>query len=313
MSTPAAATSDAAPSSSPERHPGALLLGLALAAMLLMWSFNYVAGKIALRTLDPLALASFRMVTAALVILPLYFAQRERQPLVPRTLVELRYIFFLGLAMAVNQCLFTIGLAFTSSGHSSVILACGPVLVLLLAWMMKQEARTTGKILGTALAFGGVLVLESERGLFAKSPFLTGDLITLAGTTSFAFYVVFGKRIAREYSSITMNTLNLLVCGALLLPVAVWRGIALDWKSVGWPGWLGMLYMAVFSSVAAYVLFYWALRHMTASRVAAVNYFQPVGAIAFAALFLGESPTASLVAGAALVVLGVWLAEQGKG
>lgn len=281
--------------------------------MLLMWSLNYVAGKIALRHMDPLTLASFRLVCAALVILPFYFAQRERRPLFPRSRQGIWYIVMLGVAMALNQSLFTVGLAFTSSGHSSVILACGPVIVLLLARAMKQEMLTTGKILGTALAFSGVLVLESEHGLFARSPFLVGDLITLAGTTSFAFYVVFGKEIAREYDSITMNTMNLVVAGAVLLPVAVWQGTHLDWKSVGWAGWAGMFYMAAFSSVAAYVLFYWALRHMTASRVTAVNYFQPVGAIVFAALFLGEKATGYLLVGAALVLVGVWLAERAKG
>lgn len=279
--------------------------------MMLMWSFNYVAGKVALRHLDPLSLASFRMVCAALVILPFYFARRERQPLLPKSRSAVVYVVMLGVAMAMNQGLFTVGLAFTSSGHSSVILACGPVLVLLLARAMKQEVLTTVKILGTALAFGGVLVLESEHGLFARSPFLAGDLITLAGTTSFALWVVFGKKIAREYDSITMNAQNLLVAAVVLSPLALWQGIHLDWKSVGWVGWAGMFYMAAFSSVAAYVLFYWALRHMTASRVTAVNYLQPVGAIVLAALFLGEKATGYLLAGAALVLLGVWLAERG--
>jgi drug/metabolite transporter (DMT)-like permease len=252
-------------------------------------------------------------VCAVLVILPFYFAQRERSPLFPRTRSGLVYVFLLGVAMAINQSLFTVGLAYTSSGHSSVILACGPVIVLLLARAMKQEALTTGKILGTALAFAGVMILETEQGLFTRSPFLTGDLITLGGTTSFALYVVFGKKIVREYDSITMNTVNLAVAAGVMLPIAVWKGIRLDWQGVGWAGWTGMFYMAAFSSVAAYVLFYWALRYMTASRVTAVNYFQPVGAIVLAALFLGERPTGHLLVGAALVVLGVYLAERGTG
>jgi len=278
-----------------------------------MWSFNYVAGKIALSHLDPLSLASFRLVVAALVILPFYLAQRDRRPLFPHDRAGAIYVVLLGLAMTVNQGLFTIGLAFTSSGHSSIILACGPVIVLLLAVAIKQESFTAGKLLGTALAFGGVIVLETERGLFAHSPFPKGDMITLAGTSSFALYVVFGKKIAREYDSLTMNTVNMVVCALAVAPLAIWQGIHLDWRSVGWAGWIGMFYMAAFSSVAAYVLFYWALRYMSASRVTAVNYFQPVGAIILATLFLHEPVTGYLLAGAALVVLGVYLAERGKG
>jgi drug/metabolite transporter (DMT)-like permease len=52
---------------------------------------------------------------------------------------------------------------------------------------------------------------------------------------------------------------------------------------------------------------------MDASRVAATNYFQPVGTILLAAAFLGERPTVYLLAGAAFVVLGVYLAERNAG
>lgn len=279
--------------------------------MLLIWSFNYVAGKIALRHLDPLTLASFRLELAALVILPFHFARRERGPLLPRNFGTLAYLLLLGVLMAINQGGFTVGLGYTSSGRSSVILACGPVIVLLVARAMKQEALTATKILGAAFAFTGVILLETEQGLFVRSPFLTGDLITLLGTTSFALYVVFGKRLAATYDALSMNTSNFVIAAIVALPLAIWQGIHLDWGSVGWAGWTGMFYMAAFSSVLAYTLFYWVLRYMTASRVTAINYFQPVGAIVLAALFLGEQPTGHLLVGACFVLVGVYLAERG--
>jgi O-acetylserine/cysteine efflux transporter len=85
----------------------------------------------------------------------------------------------------------------------------------------------------------------------------------------------------------------------------------LDWGGVGWAGWLGMIYMAAASSVAAYTLFYWVLRYMTASRVAVVSYFQPVAVILLSIAFLHEHPTRNLLLGTALVLLGVYLAERG--
>ena len=279
--------------------------------MLLIWSFNYVAGKIALRHLDPLTLASFRLELAAIVILPFFLSRRERSPLLPTNFRTFAYLLLLGVLMAINQGGFTVGLGHTSSGHSSVILACGPVIVLLFARAMKQEALTVTKILGTAFALAGVILLETEQGPFVHSPFLTGDLITLLGTTSFALYVVFGKRLAGTYDALSMNTSNFLVAGIVALPLAIWQGIHLDWGSVGWSGWAGMFYMASFSSVLAYTLFYWVLRYMTASRVTAINYFQPVGAIVLAALFLGEQPTRHLLLGACFVLVGVYLAERG--
>jgi len=105
---------------------------------------------------------------------------------------------------------------------------------------------------------------------------------------------------------------NLFAGAVLFVPLAVREGAHLNWASVGWAGWAGLFYMAAFSSVAAYVLFYWVLRYMEASRVSAVNYFQPVGAIIVAATFLGEHPTRHLLIGGALILLGVYVAERAK-
>jgi drug/metabolite transporter (DMT)-like permease len=263
--------------------------------MFVLWSFNYLAGKIALRHMEPFTLAAFRIDLATLVILPFYFFRKNRMRLQPRDIWTLSY---LGFFLVVNQVFFTVGLAYTTSGHSSMIL----------------EALTTGKFFGMAIAFTGVAILATEQGLNLRhSATLAGDLITLIGTTSFSVYAVLGKKFARQYDSITMNTFNLIAGALILLPISIHRAIHLNWGSVGGAGWTGLIYMAAISSVAAYTLFYWVLRYMDASRVAAVNYLQPIGAILVAAAFLGEVPTRNLLLGGALILLGVYLAERGRG
>jgi drug/metabolite transporter (DMT)-like permease len=292
------------------KRPNPFILGVALAAMLAMWSFNYVAGKVALQHFDGLTLAALRIELAAAILLPIYFLRRGRPAMSARDIWTLSY---LGWLLCLNQVFFTVGLAYTTSGHSSMILAIGPILVLLLAKAMKLEALTTAKILGMAIAFTGAAILASENGFnLRRSPTLAGDLLTLAGTSSFSFYVVLSKKVAKKYDSISMNAMNFFAGAAVLLPVALWRGVHLDWGSVGWAAWTGLVYMATISSVIAYTLFYWALRYMEASRVSAVNYFQPVGAILVAAAFLGEIPTRHLFLGGAMILLGVYITERAR-
>jgi drug/metabolite transporter (DMT)-like permease len=291
-------------------RPSSFILAFSLAAMLAMWSFNYVAGKIALRHIDGITLAAFRIEIAALIFLPIYFFRRNRPAMNAQDVWTLSY---LGLLLCANQVFFTIGLAHTTSGHSSMILAIGPIIVLLLARAMRLEALTTAKILGMVIAFTGATILAVENGFDLRgSPTLTGDLLTLFGTTSFSLYVVLGKKVASKYDSVSMNAVNAFAGAVALLPLAIVRGVHLDWSRVGWAGWSGMFYMAAISSVAAYTLFYWALRYMEASRVAAVNYFQPIGAILVAAAFLGEIPTRHLLLGGILIMAGVYLAERAK-
>ena len=276
-----------------------------------MWSFNYFAGKTALRFMDGLTLGTFRIQLAALIVLPIFFLNRKRTPLSGRDVWTLSY---LGFFLCFNQLFFTIGLAFTTSGHSSMILATGPIIILIFAHFLKLESLAAEKITGMAIACVGVFILATEQGLDLRhSATLEGDLFTLLATTSFSFYVVLGKKVASRFDSISMNTVNLVASSLLLLPITMRQAMHLNWGSVPMIAWAGLFYMAAISSVAAYTLFYWLLRHLEASRVAAVNYLQPVGAILVGAAMLGEVPTRHLLAGGALILLGVYLAERGKG
>jgi drug/metabolite transporter (DMT)-like permease len=277
--------------------------------MLLMWSVNYVAAKIALVHFDPITLVAFRFEVAGAVMLAIYLAQRRRMALERRHIWIFAYLAFLGVV--VNQGLFTIGLNYTTSAHSALIVAMDPILILALARAMGIESLTPGKVIGMGLAFVGIALLETENGSPAHSPLLFGDLISLGGAVGFSIYAVLAKRIADQYDAVALNTFNCVGAAILFLPLAIRQGIQLRWSSVPWQGWAGMCYMAVFSSVLAYLLFYWALRHMDASRVAVINYLQPILVILLATAFLSEHLTRHLLAGTALVLLGVYLAERG--
>jgi len=305
LTSPAAVTSDSEPP-----RPSKLTLAFWLLLMLVLWSGNYVAGKIALRTLDPITLTCLRLQLAALIMLAIYFSRGERQPLKLADAWPFLYLGFLGVV--VNQGLFTVGLNFTTSDHSAVIIAVGPIIILVLARALKLEALTAAKIVGMAISFVGVYLLETEHGSPAHSPFLFGDLITFGGVIGFSAYAVLGKRVAAQYDAIAMNTFNCVAAALLLLPLTIRQIIHLDWHSVALSGWLGMIYMAVGSSVGAYTIFYWVLRYMTASRVGAVSYFQPIVVILLSMAFLGERPSRMLLEGTALVLIGVFLAERGR-
>ena len=279
-----------------------------MATVLLLWSVNYIIGKITLKRIDALTLAVMRAELVAVILLAIYFAHRQRMPLRRRDIWTFVYLGFFGYV--VNQGCFIVGLGSTTSSHSAVLIASSPIIILLLASAMRLERLTLAKILGMAICFVGVVLLETEHGSPAHSPLLLGDLITLAGVLGFSAYAVLGKKVARAYDTVSMNAFNAAAAGLLLMPLAVRQGIRLDWKSVGLVGWAGLLYMAALSAVAGYLLFYWLLQHMDASRVVVVNYFQPVVVVLLSIPLLGERPTARLLESAALVLIGVYLAER---
>lgn len=290
------------------RRPNSVLLAAVLVAMLFIWSLNYIIGKITLRHIDPFTLVSFRFPVAAAVALSVYFSRSNRARLRLRHLWTFVYLGFFGIL--INQGCFTIGLNFTSSEHSVIVVALAPLFVLLFAWLLKLENLTAGKAFGMAVSIGGILLLEAGHRAPGHSPFLLGDLITLGGVTGFATYTVLGKRVAAEYDAISMTAFNIVVATILISPLTVHQALRLNWGSVGWVGWTGMLYMAALSSTTAYMMFYWILRYMDASRVVVLNYCQPVLVILFSIPILGEHPTRNYIAGSVLVLLGVYMAEH---
>jgi drug/metabolite transporter (DMT)-like permease len=295
-------------SGSAVRRPGPILLAASLTAILFIWSFNYIVGKITLRHLDAFTLVSFRFPVAAAVALAIYFSRPRRVGLRVGDLWTFVYLGFLGIL--INQGCFTVGLSFTTSEHSVIVVALGPIFVLLLACLLRLERLTAGKAIGMTISFLGILLLEAGHGASLHSPLLLGDAITLCGIAGFATYAVLGKRVADDYDAISMTTFNVVVAAILVSPLTIHQALHLHWRSVGWAGWAGMFYMAALSSTTAYTIFYWILRYMDASRVVVMNYCQPVLVVLLSIPILGEHPTRSFLAGSALVLLGVYLAER---
>ncbi len=275
--------------------------------MVLVWSSNFVIGKVALDYMEPLTLASFRVVLAAILLLPIFLA-RPRRERFPRG--DLGTFVLMGLlGVAMNQMFFTVGLNYTTAGHSSLIIATTPILILLLASLRGLEKVTGKKFAGMLLSFSGVAILALEKGISLRGGTLLGDLITLAGSLAFAFYTIVAKRVAHHYDSVATNFFNFMVGAALVSPIAVWQGWKLDWGAVKWQGWAGLVYMALFASAIAYLIYYWALQFLAASRLAAFSYLHPILAVLLASIFRGEAITRHLIGGGALVLVGVYLTE----
>ncbi|MGH9795027.1 MAG: DMT family transporter [Candidatus Acidiferrales bacterium] len=95
--------------------------------------------------------------------------------------------------------------------------------------------------------------------------------------------------------------------------MAVRQGLVLYWRAVAWQGWAGLAFMAAFASVIAYLIYFWALKHVAASRLAAFSYLLPLIATLLSIALLDEPVTRYLLIGGALVMAGVYLAEIGFG
>lgn len=278
-----------------------------MVSQVMAWSFNYIAAKLALENLQPVTLASFRLVLAGSIYLGIILVMPRRFRLSRR---DVPLVVVLGIfGVAINQSCFTIALGYTSIGDVALILATAPVLVLLLARLIGQEVLSPAKVTGIVLSFSGVALLAVEQGARLRSGGLFGDLIALLGCCGFACYTVFGKGIARRHDPISFNALIHLTGAVLWCPVAIHQALGLNWGHVTWKGWTGLGYMAIFGSVAGYLIFYKLLGYISATQVASLNYLLPIVATSLAVLLLHERVDRLFLLAAGLVLTGLWLAQ----
>jgi drug/metabolite transporter (DMT)-like permease len=302
------------------------VIAASIGLLVLVWALNFIAGKIGLRSIPALTLAPFRVVLAGMVMLPLYLfcplhptfqeaSEARRRGFTLRDYWTFLYLGFFGVS--INQICFTIGLKYTSVSHSAVIVGLGPIYTLVLAVLFRQEALSGRKAAGMTVALAGIVLMASGVGVGSSGPTIWGDAITMTGSVGFAIYVVLGKRVARKYDSLTMTAFNHFAAAILVLPLAI-RGLRTlnqqgAWHSIPWSGWAALAYMAIFSSALAYVFYFWLLRYLEASQLAAFTYLLPVMATVLGILLLGEKGTASQLTGGALALSGVYWIETGRG
>jgi drug/metabolite transporter (DMT)-like permease len=277
--------------------------------MVILWSLQFIVAKQALREIPPLALSGLRTTITSLCLLPVYYLAARRhapRPWIARDILTLIVVATTGITL--NQFFYSIALKYTSVGHSSLIMAVTPLVVLLIAVASRQERATVSKVLGMVVAFGGVAWLNlshSEGGV--ASPL--GDISALTCASLFAVSTVMGKNIMNQYGSIAVTLFCNGMAAVCLLPFTLFSGLRFSEVSPG--AWWGVAYMGALAGAVGYLIYFYALAYLPSSRLSMYAYIQPILATLGAFLLLGESVTLSMLAAGALVLTGVWISGRG--
>jgi len=229
-------------------------------------------------------------------------------------LAEWRDLLLLGaLGMWVCGAFVYIGAASTSATNIGLIYAGVPVLVMLLSGAIFRERLRAVQVAGAALALAGVLaiIVRGDVRLLLSLEFTVGDLWALTAASCWAIYSVLMRyRPSRldPFLRLTAVTIaGVLVLAPLTLAEAVVaRSPPLEWRSLA-----AALIVGLLPGFGAYLAYSWLLRELGAARTSLVLYLTPVYTALSSWLLLGEAIRGHHLAGAVLVLGGVWLASRG--
>ena len=269
-------------------------------------ALSWAAPLVRLTDAPPLVIASLRLALAALPLL-LLSALRRREELRLLGLRDAGLLALAGLALAGYVGFWTAGVQDTSIAAATAIIATQPLIVGFGAWVALGERPTRALLTGIAIAAGGALVLAGAD--LGDGVSLRGDAFAALGAVFASIYLVAGRHVRARLSNVSYAALvNAIAAIALLLALAVSGDSPLGW---GAEAYILIALLALVPQLMGHGALTWALGSLPAAVVAVAVLGEPVGATAIGATLLGERSTLLEAAGAALLLVGVYVALRG--
>ena len=278
-------------------------------ALILVWGANFTVQKAIFQALSPGGFLFVRyliMPVAATVLLCARFGLRW--PRVSRA--DAWALLRLGLVgHLLHVGLVTYGIHWSTAFSSSLILACGPVFTLLILHWHGHEKLTRGSVAGVAVACVGVLAFLSDKLFGGHWQAGAGDLVLLVAASFFSWYTVASKPLIERLGGVTVMTYAVLLGSAPVVALSLPAGLAVAWADVPVAIWLGTFYAVIVSAFLGWLVWGWVNGVRGVARTAPLMYLMPPVAGLVAWALTGGRYSAMKIAGAAITLGGVAIAQ----
>lgn len=276
-----------------------------------VWGSGHPIGKIILRELTPSQLSFLSVTLGALVLLACLFLTPSR-----KRISEIRGRAMV-LTMASGAIMFFVypNLSFSAlrlipASANSILVASSTIFVALLAAAILKEKLSGIGYFGIIVSFLGVtlVVISTESNLKMSGLSTVGSLIAMSAAFTSASYAIVGRRM-RECDALCVTALGAtfgsILQGGMLLGSSSLNQL-MHASSITY---LLVAYWGAFSALG-YVVYYYCLGRMDATKASSFIYLSPLFATALSVAALGEQLTTVFLAGLVLTLGGIWLTQR---
>jgi drug/metabolite transporter (DMT)-like permease len=271
-----------------------------------IWSSAFMCIEVALEDFSPVAIASWRIVIAALALLPVVVLTGRGVPRDART-----WGLFAAAGLLYNALPFTLiswGQQFISSGTTSIAIASGTFISLVLSHFLTHDDRfTVPKLTGVTLGFIGVVILIGADALDGTPDAVAGQLAIVAAVTLYILSSLIIRRIT-GVPAVVISAGILLTSAAYMGPAALLYGHALP-LDPGWKSIAALLYLGLVPTAFAYLLRIQIIQQVGTTFLSQVSLLIPVFGLLWGWLFLTEVPTQASWIALAFVLGGMIVAR----
>lgn len=202
------------------------------------------------------------------------------------------------------------GAQFIESGLISVIFGLTPIVtgVFAVIWL-KEEAFTFSKVIGLVFGIAGISIIFSRGISFGSLSILGISAIV------FAMFLHSGSMVWMKQIQSDVKSLDAVYGGLLVsMPMYAIAWLVLDQS---WPATISdrsliaISYLGVMGSVVGFILFYYVLKNISASRVGLIPLLTPALALILGSQLNNEVISAMVWVGSGLILLGMSVYQWG--
>jgi drug/metabolite transporter (DMT)-like permease len=280
----------------------------------IIWSGNFIAARAVINDIPPISLAFFRWSIATLIIFP--FAIRKL--ITERHIIyrNRRYFFWTSLfGVAIFNTFLYIAAHTTTAINMALIGTCSsPIFSVFFAAIFLKEKVTPLRLVGMLVMLTGIIYLiaggDWQRLMHFR--FTTGDLWVLGAAVFFAGYNIMVRKKPKEMSPVVFLLTTFFTGSMLLLPFWLWE--MSQHPPIAWTSnlILTVLYLALGTSVIAFLLWNFSIARLGAARTALFGNLIPLFSSLEAVWLLNENITIIHLVSGLLIVAGLVIVNLRK-
>lgn len=224
-----------------------------------------------------------------------------------------KIIFFIsGAALGINWFFLFRAFEYTSVSNAILIYYLAPTIVILMSPLVLGEKLTVHKCLCMIVAIIGLsmIVLNNFNMEVSSQKHLIGIGFALLAAVFYAGVILTNKRIPNT-DGLETTTIQLIASVIILFPILItnisFQGVSIQWNSV----WL-IIILGVLHTGIAYLLYFSSMKVLDGQTVAIYCYIDPISAMLFAGIFLGEKMNIIQITGGIFILGAAYFIDFGQ-
>ena len=274
----------------------------------LFWGTSFVATKTALLEIKPVTVIILRLIlaTTLLTIIALYTKRNFSI-----NLKSHGWILILAMIATFHLWIQVTGLQYTTASNTGWIIGTAPIFMAILGLVFFKEKVTLLQMAGILIAMFGLLLLIGKGNILNIDLIKNkGDLLVLGSAFTWGVYSMVNKKISLSYSPLMTILYLFLMMLIIITPFNLNSEAINSVIHLSFIGWISILFLGLFCSGIAYVIWARALRDMESAKVGAFLYFEPFVTVLAAWFFLNEVITLMMIASGLLITAGVFIVNK---